>query len=397
MSYERYAFRRITQEQNESFQAFVERLQCQKRKCNFRSPDEHLFDQIVEKCSMEELRREVFRSKLSLDELICKGLQMQSARSDQQTTSQDNISCTRCGFNDHSFRSLDCPALTSNCLGCGKRGHYYRFCRTAKVSPKTEQRVRFESLDKTKIQSESQEEKQNETENSSVPQTKTEKRNEESEKNQPKSTQITDLIPSTSGLSTDPVLPSPQLRLNLMTYALHRASRKTPSPSSNQSEVPEKRVKQNPTQALPEQAPGTSGQSSSNTNVDYVLSNWQKRRIAHVPARNGKGMIENSSAVPLMMFDSFVGGMNMKLIVKESAQVNVMSKAQFRAIRSGPFTYLTAEPLEMGGYCGQLTAKVKVGHETATLSIFVKEDHDEFIYINAKSAETLKLVQKKKN
>lgn len=60
--YERHLFRQMKQEENEKFEKYLVRLRQQALKCQFTDVDDSLIDQIIEKCSSEELRMKVLRA-----------------------------------------------------------------------------------------------------------------------------------------------------------------------------------------------------------------------------------------------------------------------------------------------------------------------------------------------
>ncbi|XP_063892981.1 uncharacterized protein LOC135117524 [Helicoverpa armigera] len=70
--YERHLFRQMKQEENEKFEKYLVRLRQQALKCQFTDVDDNLIDQIIEKCSSEELRKKVLRAgeKITLTEVI---------------------------------------------------------------------------------------------------------------------------------------------------------------------------------------------------------------------------------------------------------------------------------------------------------------------------------------
>ncbi|KAJ8915716.1 hypothetical protein NQ315_000650 [Exocentrus adspersus] len=57
--YERHLFRLTKQEDGEKFDKFLVRLRNQSSKCKFSNEEEHLIDQIVEKCTSVELRKKI--------------------------------------------------------------------------------------------------------------------------------------------------------------------------------------------------------------------------------------------------------------------------------------------------------------------------------------------------
>lgn len=57
--FERYTFRLMKQSNDEKFDKFLVRLRHQAGKCQFREAEEHLIDQITEKCKSKELRKKI--------------------------------------------------------------------------------------------------------------------------------------------------------------------------------------------------------------------------------------------------------------------------------------------------------------------------------------------------
>ncbi|CAH2107516.1 unnamed protein product [Euphydryas editha] len=57
--YERHIFRSIKQDAGESFEKFLIKLRNQAAKCKFDKPDDHIIDQIIEKCISSELRKKI--------------------------------------------------------------------------------------------------------------------------------------------------------------------------------------------------------------------------------------------------------------------------------------------------------------------------------------------------
>lgn len=191
IEYERYQFKLIKQETEETFDSFVCRLYTQSRKCDFNDIDSQMKDQIIEKCQSDSLRREAFRNTMTLDQLILKGrtietknkslemhrkkilqqesVEKKSGKNINERNDQPNINshqnedrqnsnhrsgerptsynievavqsrqnyvpkrhseeCNRCGFDDHFYTSSKCPARGEQCGYCGKFGHYSRMC-----------------------------------------------------------------------------------------------------------------------------------------------------------------------------------------------------------------------------------------------------------------------------
>lgn len=134
LDYERYVFQLIRQEQSELFASFVQRLWNQVDKCKFTDPDFHIKDQIIGKCISNELRQKAFEVEMTLDQLIFTGKTLEAAeknsRSETSRSTQTQFrECSRCGFSDHTYFELSCPAIKARCEFCKKSGHYARMCR----------------------------------------------------------------------------------------------------------------------------------------------------------------------------------------------------------------------------------------------------------------------------
>ncbi|CAH2101616.1 unnamed protein product [Euphydryas editha] len=178
--YERHLFRQIKQDEGEKFEKFVVKLRDQARKCKFNSPDEHIIDQIVEKCFSSELRKKILTlgDTVTLDKIITeantlelvshqleeygqkrKSNEVNTIRSHKkvynteksytkhnnkndktgESTSKSGLSrCSRCGYNTHSASSKECPAKRKNCHACGKPGHFSALCRSRPQKRKLE-------------------------------------------------------------------------------------------------------------------------------------------------------------------------------------------------------------------------------------------------------------------
>lgn len=152
--YERHVFRLIQQEPTEKFEKFVLRLRQQANKCQFKDKDEHIMDQVIEKCFSNDLRRKILKAgdDITLDRIISEANALEAVnrqmdefgkpKSSEQTVNKiDTIRanqrgrCGRCGNFRHSSNSEKCPAREKDCLKCGLRGHFRQWCKT-KMNPK---------------------------------------------------------------------------------------------------------------------------------------------------------------------------------------------------------------------------------------------------------------------
>lgn len=149
--HERHLFRLIKQEDEEKFEAFLIKFREQAKKCQFTNTDEHIIDQIFDKCTMKELKRAILlmgNDELHLNKIIdeANALEMVSRQlqeykekknKDDMNTMEilkgkknKNEKCTRCGNVNHNNNYINCPARTKRCLKCKYIGHYKKFCLT---------------------------------------------------------------------------------------------------------------------------------------------------------------------------------------------------------------------------------------------------------------------------
>ncbi|KAL0901956.1 hypothetical protein ABMA27_007099 [Loxostege sticticalis] len=167
--YERHVFRQIKQEEGDKFEKFVVRLRCQAAKCKFTKSEEHLIDQIVEKCSSPDLRKKILTlgDDATLDKVISEANTMeivgqqlegygnktvsndvnaigkQLFKSKKDVNSKGNFykpgeganksgtsNCRRCGYSAHTLPNQECPAKRRKCHSCDKVGHFSAMCRT---------------------------------------------------------------------------------------------------------------------------------------------------------------------------------------------------------------------------------------------------------------------------
>lgn len=152
--YERHIFRLLRQEPEEKFEKFLVRLRHQATKCQFTNPDEHIIDQITEKCRLEELRKKILKTgdKISLEDIVAEANALEVIdrqlgnfshkipesssinKVDESTKDRTQMrtleSCGRCGSTKHLSRDNRCPARGKACLKCGILGHFRNQCRT---------------------------------------------------------------------------------------------------------------------------------------------------------------------------------------------------------------------------------------------------------------------------
>lgn len=166
--FERHLFRLIKQEVGERFDKFLVRLRHQCSKCKFTSPDDHLIDQITEKCESIELRKKILTmgDEVTLDKIISEANSLETVH--RQLNNFDSIApnkqlsinqvgpvqkkthhaaCSRCG-GGHPSDSKHCLALNKKCLKCGFVGHFRKYCRTRASKRKGDQTTQSENSTK---------------------------------------------------------------------------------------------------------------------------------------------------------------------------------------------------------------------------------------------------------
>ncbi|XP_026745497.1 uncharacterized protein LOC113506860 [Trichoplusia ni] len=161
--YERYLFRLMKQEEGEQFEKFLLRLRNQAEKCKFQNKEEHIIDQITQKCLLIDLRKKIleYGDAITLDEIISKAnaLEVVTRQLDQFKSfntinenkynkaeintiynkkkydksirkQESNTKCSRCGSSTHLSEDSKCPARDKRCSKCGYIGHFREHCRT---------------------------------------------------------------------------------------------------------------------------------------------------------------------------------------------------------------------------------------------------------------------------
>lgn len=169
--YERHLFRLLKQEEDEKFEKFLVRLRKQAEKCQFDKPDDHLIDQIAEKCTSVDLRKKILKigDNITLEKIITEAntlevvnRQMEEYGQKNKSVSQEinaiapskrrqldgegrafkfdvkrsrvnpskNKGCGRCGNQKHASEDINCPAKGKKCHSCGKFGHFRQYCKT---------------------------------------------------------------------------------------------------------------------------------------------------------------------------------------------------------------------------------------------------------------------------
>lgn len=122
IAYERYIFHSLLQNRNESTSDFVDRLKRQADYCNFENVESQIFDKIIEKTKISQLRKSAFENEMNLSELLSF-----AARLERKDEIKMNL-CRRCGFDDHKSEDKNCPARGKICKNCNRIGHLARAC-----------------------------------------------------------------------------------------------------------------------------------------------------------------------------------------------------------------------------------------------------------------------------
>nr|CAI5858814.1 unnamed protein product [Callosobruchus analis] len=154
--FERYTFRLINQQEGEKFDKFLVRLRHQAAKCHFSNTDEHLIDQITEKCKSKDLRRKILSSgdSITLNDIILEANALESVNRQMQKfeetdktlpstssinklyigskrpTNQERDGCSRCGNLKHDSQDPRCPARDLVCTKCNFKGHLRICCKS---------------------------------------------------------------------------------------------------------------------------------------------------------------------------------------------------------------------------------------------------------------------------
>ncbi|KAJ8707826.1 hypothetical protein PYW07_011503 [Mythimna separata] len=160
ISFERYVFFKIVQNEDEQFNEFLTRIKTQASKCEFDNLlDEMIKDKIVFGIQSNQVREKLLtEDKLDLTKAItiCKTSEQASKQLDEfegknkadkilavrnkgvKNKQNEYYDCKRCGTN---HKSRECPAFNKPCTKCNINGHFANMCRTKKKHPKQKNRV----------------------------------------------------------------------------------------------------------------------------------------------------------------------------------------------------------------------------------------------------------------
>lgn len=170
----RHEFRQLKQEENETVSQFVTRLRRAGQDCNYGDDtDNHIRDEVVEKCTSDYLRRKLLEEGpgLTLTRTLelaqqCDKVESQlatmsiSKEKRKDTVEANNVNrvhdhrakkkprpnkgkgrgkrCYRCGSADHLGRDPSCPAKGKECHKCGGKDHFASVCKTKQKKRKDE-------------------------------------------------------------------------------------------------------------------------------------------------------------------------------------------------------------------------------------------------------------------
>jgi hypothetical protein len=350
LNYERYLFRLIVQDKSESFDSFVERIKFQSQKCSFADEEGTIIDQIIEKCSDNELRNKAFENQMTLNQLVLTGKILEQAAQNSNTKTavespkrdyerstsnrsyerrsppREQQECSRCGKYDHDEFYRNCPAKRGLCRICRKPGHYALKCfekefkRARSRSPRESKRIRSspESIIASTSRRQRLDSQQNENESHNI-------------------TECRWKITSVESLS-DPT----KLALN----------------------------------------------SNSQSNIQIE------------PSANRIPQTSSSIAAELGMkfYKCEIGGMLTKYTIKQSYPANVISRGLFRKFRDEKHHSQTCDmvPISMENmkFIGHFTTHISGSKldKQYCISFHIREGNEDFVIINKKMAQLLKLI-----
>lgn len=147
--YDRFVFRNIKQEADETVEKFVSRLREQGRLCEYGPAlDMRITEQIFDNCLSDELREMILKKKLMTVAGIVQEAQIletvkrnkeqmqksvvptEEASISQVRSSRQKDVCFRCGARGHYANDKQCPARKKVCDRCKLVGHFKKMCKT---------------------------------------------------------------------------------------------------------------------------------------------------------------------------------------------------------------------------------------------------------------------------
>ena len=151
--FERHVFRNASQRDDETIEQFITRLRQKAETCKFTKVEEHIRDQIIEKCNSNVLRQ-MLREIARLYETAVAQIENFAKPEEVKQEERENVNrlwkkssagrfanfdkpklynqekCFRCGKTGHRAKNLNCRARNRECFKCNKTGHYARCCKT---------------------------------------------------------------------------------------------------------------------------------------------------------------------------------------------------------------------------------------------------------------------------
>lgn len=163
-----FQFRAITQDKNEVFTVFCNRVEKEAKHCQFKCSSEactaemtSIRDQIVIGCCSDEIREEALKKSWELAKLRKEGMRIESAakgaseitgdaalnkigkysfrntkKKESKAPTPRKANCYFCGIaldrKDIPSHAKQCPAKNAVCSNCNKVGHYAKVCKSEK-------------------------------------------------------------------------------------------------------------------------------------------------------------------------------------------------------------------------------------------------------------------------
>nr|CAI5846928.1 unnamed protein product [Callosobruchus analis] len=127
--YERHLFRLTKQEEGEKFEKFLVRLRNQASKCKFTNMEEHLVDQIVEKCTSVELRKKILSigDSIKLEGIIYEANALEAVNKQLESFTDQKQKTMELNYLSRNINTKKCSRLRT-CSKCGFKGHYKDYC-----------------------------------------------------------------------------------------------------------------------------------------------------------------------------------------------------------------------------------------------------------------------------